>query len=67
MNQSTATAFQLCFRSLFQPGRGFAFPCSADGQVNLDELSEKARLNYLFARAVVGKDFARPAVELVAA
>jgi hypothetical protein len=60
-------AFQLCFRSLFQSGRGFAFPCDRTGLVDLDSLTERARNNYLFARAMVGRDLATPAVELVAA
>jgi hypothetical protein len=67
MNESTKTAFQLCFRSLFQSGRGFAFPCDPQGRVNMDSLSDRARNNYLYARAMVGRDLAVPAVELVAA
>ena len=55
--------FQLCFRSLFQSGRGFAFPCDPAGNVEIDGLSERARTNYLFARAMVGRDLAPPAVE----
>ena len=52
--------FELCFRSLFDAGKGLAFPCDAGGQVLLDQLSERARANYLFARAVVGRDYAQP-------
>jgi hypothetical protein len=55
--------FQLRFRSLFDSGRGFAFPCDATGRVNLDGLSEKARNNYLYARAMVGRELEVPAVE----
>lgn len=57
--------FQLCFRSLFQHGRGFAFPCDQQGEVDMDRLTEKMRLNYLFARAMVGRDYDVPAVEAV--
>jgi hypothetical protein len=56
------TAFELRFQSLFHEGRGLAFPCDASGCVNLDTLSERARCNYFFARSVVGRDFAQPAV-----
>ena len=35
--------FQLCFRSLFQSGRGFAFPCDPQGHVDMDRLREAAR------------------------
>ena len=65
MFESTASDFQLCFRSLFQSGRGFSFPCDPQGRVDLDGLSDKARNNYLFARAMVGRDLAVPAVEPV--
>jgi hypothetical protein len=58
----TVTAFQLRFESLFHPGRGLAFPCDACGRVELDALSEPARRNYLYARAVVGREYATPAV-----
>jgi hypothetical protein len=32
--------------------------------VLLDSLSERARHNYLYARAVVGREFSAPAVQL---
>ncbi|MDE2396927.1 MAG: hypothetical protein KGM91_15945 [Burkholderiales bacterium] len=56
--------FQLRFESLFNQGRGLAFPCDERGEVELDTLSERARSNYLYARAVVGREFATPAVVL---
>jgi hypothetical protein len=63
MFTATHNQFQLCFRSLFQSGRGFSFPCDPQGRVDMDLLSERARNNYLFARAMVGRDLAVPAVE----
>jgi hypothetical protein len=63
VNDSNTRQFQLCFRSLFNRGRGYAFPCSADGQVNLDALNDRARNNYLYARAMVGRELGVPAVE----
>lgn len=57
-------AYALRFASLFQPGRGLSFPCNAHGQVDLDRLCERERANYLYARAVVGREFATPAVVL---
>lgn len=54
--------YELRFESLFQAGRGLAFPCDAQGGVRLDALSERARQNYLFARAVVGREYASPVV-----
>jgi len=58
--------YELRFRSLFDAGRGYAFPCDADGHVNLDLLSDTARENYLYARAVVGREFTVPAVTVSA-
>lgn len=55
-------AFELRFRSLFKEGRGYSFPCDARGGVDMDELSDRARLNYLFARALVGRDLHAPEV-----
>jgi hypothetical protein len=65
MNISSTSQFRLLFRSLFQHGRGFAFPCAADGTVDLDGLSDRSRMNYLYARAMVGRELGVPAVEPV--
>ena len=54
--------FELQFQSLFQAGKALAFPCDARGDVLLDALSAKAMENYLFARAVVGHEYANPVV-----
>jgi len=56
------TAFQLRFESLFKQGRALAFPCDDHGRVELDTLSEKARSNYFYARAVVGREYGAPTV-----
>ena len=50
--------FELRFQSLFHEGRALAFPCD----VALDALSERARENYLYARVVIGREYAVPAV-----
>ena len=62
MSDSTLTHFELRFQSLFNSGRGYAFPCDSTGHVDLNELSEHARNNYFYARAVVGRELATPAV-----
>lgn len=67
MADFTLMQFELHFESLFDRGRGYAFPCDADGYVDLDQLSERARSNYLFARAVVGRELTAPAVRPVIA
>jgi hypothetical protein len=62
MIDSTVTHFELRFQSLFDSGRGFAFPCDPTGHVDLNQLSDRARDNYLYARAMVGRELAMPAV-----
>ena len=61
--QTSHIHFQLRFQSLFDSGRGYAFPCDPEGHVDMDGLSERARNNYLYARAMVGRELAVPAVE----
>jgi hypothetical protein len=68
MNTSTTTAsspsaYRLRFRSLFNEGRGYVFPCDAQGHVDLDTLSRQALNSYLYARTVIGREFSMPAVE----
>ena len=63
MHQPASAAFRLCFRSLFDSGRGFAFPCDDAGRVDMDQLSDNARNDYLYARAMVGRELAAPQVE----
>lgn len=55
--------YELRFQSLFHSGKALSFPCDAQGAVMLDALSERARENYLFARAVVGHEYASPVVQ----
>jgi hypothetical protein len=57
-----ALPFEVRFMSLYLQGRGVAFPCDALGHVDMDALSERARNNYLYARAMVGRDNAAPCI-----
>jgi hypothetical protein len=57
-----AAHFELRFQSLYHSGRALAFPCDARGEVPLGDLSPKALENYLFARAVIGDEYAAPEV-----
>jgi hypothetical protein len=56
--------FELRFQSLFDDGRGFAFSCDEAGHVDIDTLSAQARLNYFYARSVIGREVAMPAVRM---
>jgi hypothetical protein len=57
-----ATHYALTFESLSGDGLAYAFPCDAKGHVDLDALDERSRNDYLFARGLVGRTFAAPAV-----
>ncbi len=61
--KETPAPYRLCFQSLLDSGPGFVFPCDSRGKVHLDALSERARNNYFYARAMVGRELAPPAVE----
>jgi hypothetical protein len=57
-----AARCELRFRSLFDPGRAFVFPCDAQGRVSLDAMSTAARESYLRVQALVGTELAAPIV-----
>ena len=57
-----AGQYELRFRSLSDPSRALGFPCDAEGRVDLDALSERVRMAYFYARTVIGREFANPAV-----
>ena len=61
---SSHHGYQPRFQSLFRQGRGYAFPCDEAGHVDMDSLSDQARNNYFYARTVIGREFATPAVLL---
>lgn len=57
--------YELLFACLFNPGRGYAFPCDAQGNVVIDDLCDRRRNSYLYARAVVGRELSTPKVRVV--
>ena len=54
--------YELRFESIADPGMFYQFPCDAGGHVDLDALSDDARKNYFYARAMLGREYARPLV-----
>ena len=54
--------FELRFRHLFKPGRAFAFPCDAEGNVDLSGMGERCRNSYFYVRTVVGSEVDVPRV-----
>lgn len=61
MNESTVSQFELSFQS-FDNGQCFAFPCDSNGAIDMDGLDHRVRNDYLYARAMVGRDLRSPAV-----
>ena len=62
MNSLPASHYEVRYESLFNAGRAYSFPCDEQGHVELDSLSDRARTNYFYARTVIGREFAAPAV-----
>ena len=52
----------MLFQSLTDAQLSRTFPCDSGGHVDMDALSDSAREDYLYARAVIGREFATPAV-----
>jgi hypothetical protein len=59
-------SYELRFANLFDSGRAYAFPCDACGTVDIDSLGSVSRANYLYARTVIGREFAAPVTCVVA-
>jgi hypothetical protein len=59
----SAPGYELRFCPLSGHGPVRAFPCDAEGHVDIDALSARTRLDYFYARTVIGREFARPAVQ----
>ena len=62
--EAAGACYELRFASLFDEGRALSFPCDPEGHVDLDALSDRALLNYLYARTVIGREFTRPALRV---
>ena len=58
----TCADFEVRFDDLFHSGRWLTFPCDAQGRVDIDALSERSRNTYLYARAMVGREYSAPAI-----
>ena len=65
-NRPDGRSYELRFVNLFDAGRAYAFPCDAKGCVDIDALGHVVRTNYLYARTVIGREFAAPVTCAVA-
>ena len=54
--------FELRFDSLLEEHTSLSFPCNAKGQVDLDELCDRSRCDYMFAHTLIGRNFTMPVV-----
>jgi hypothetical protein len=52
----------LRFHPLSEGDRERAFPCDERGVVDLDALSDLARVEYFFARTLIGRAFGLPTI-----
>lgn len=57
-----ACSHLLRFASLDVPGRAVSVPCNEAGAVDMDSLTQRLRITYLGARALVGREYACPTV-----
>jgi hypothetical protein len=64
-NHFSEGVFELRFQPLAVASRAMAFPCDAEGHVELDSLSNRARNNYYYARSLIGREFLYPIVRSV--
>ncbi len=60
-------AFELRFDPLVDEQLPLSFPCDARGQVDLDELCDRSRCDYLFAHTLIGRNFTMPVIRACAA
>jgi len=55
-----ATRYELRFADLSTRRCEHAFPCNKIGLVDIDELTDRRRTDYFYARSMVGKKFSAP-------
>ena len=59
-------AFELHFEPLGVEQIALSFPCDAAGCVDLDELCDRSRCDYLFAHTLIGRHFEMPVIRACA-
>jgi hypothetical protein len=59
-------AFELHFEPLVAAQPALSFPCDAAGCVDLDELCDRSRRDYLFAHTLIGRHFGMPVIRACA-
>lgn len=59
-------SFELHFEPLVAAQLPLSFPCDADGRVDLDELCDRSRRDYMFAHTLIGRHFTMPVIRACA-
>lgn len=59
--QKLTSGYEFVFSTLHR-GSNFSFPCDSLGVVDMNVLTDRARDNYLLARALVGREFSVPRI-----
>ena len=62
ISSSRDLVFELRFDALRAAHPSLAFPCDADGHVDLDQLCDRSRRDYLFAHTLIGRHFTPPVI-----
>jgi hypothetical protein len=57
---SQGIRFELRFTDLLTRQCEYAFPCDKTGLVDIDELTDRRRADYFYARTMVGKELSAP-------
>jgi len=57
-----AIRYELRFTGLSTKRCEHAFPCDTTGLVDIDELTDRRRTEYFYARTMVGKELSTPVV-----
>ena len=62
--ETVVQQFTLCYPSSAFNGKALSFPCNQQGDVDMEQLTERARNNYFYARMMLGREFLSPVVQL---
>ena len=62
-----ATRYEMRFTDLSTGQCEYEFPCSKSGLVDIDELTDRRRTDYFYARSMIGKRFSAPVTASVIA
>lgn len=65
VGSAAAGSHELLFGSLYGHGPNIVVPCDGTGHVDIDALSQRMRDTYFWARAMIGREYLYPSVQIV--